>query len=274
MVDADGNTAPQQEEEPAMPAATDSRPAELSPRIGSGATVNRMFINEYGADLSDPPEMSIDSDLDVSDDSAYASAASDDDCSHHSLSRPQPDGSDGRGEHISLGVQLAQQILQFQGCCQECHQKSPEPLTTQDGSPVPSITLKDLQKLPCPEVLSIPRLPNSQTPWTKRWTSDERRKIFCDKDNSHNTPPAIILAGEEEQLAPPSVSFDTDSVIAWISNLAAARHGIRWQPIQRPTSDLRSSLHLDPLLVKYTDRQSARTRSSHMPVHKIKHYTL
>lgn len=84
----------------------------------------------------------------------------------------------------------------------------------------------------------------------------------------------VLIAEEEEEFIAPEVMFDTDSVIAFIGSLAAASQGIRWQPVQRPVSDLQSSLHLDPLPVEYTDHRSGRTRRTHMPGHKIKYYTL
>jgi hypothetical protein len=123
-------------------------------------------------------------------------------------------------------------------------------------------------------VLGIPWLPDAQTTWTKKWSNTDRRRLFYGIGNDDSTPPAVLIAEEEDQLMPPEVIFDTDSVIAFIGSLTTARQGIRWQPTQRLMSDLQSSLHLDPVLVEYTDRRSGHPRRTHMPVHKIKHYTL
>ncbi|KAJ5102460.1 hypothetical protein N7532_002989 [Penicillium argentinense] len=214
------------------------------------------------------PDISADSGTDDLSDNAYGSGDSDN-------GYPQSDRLSTGTENLdSLGVRLAQQILQFQGCCPECHQQSMEPLVNQERSSIPTIRLADLQKWHCPQVLGSPRLPDAETTWTKNWSATDRRQLFCGIGNDQETPPVVLITDEEKELLPRDIMFDTDSVTAFIGSLAAARQGIRWQPVQRPVSDLQSSLHLDPLPVEYTDRRSGRSRRTHMPVHKIKHYTL
>ncbi|KAJ6047283.1 uncharacterized protein N7446_012117 [Penicillium canescens] len=263
VFDSDGGNAPQQEE-----AIINDNPSAKAIPDDNEPTEGPISANDHEPILFDIPDVSADSDTDASADSAYGS---DEDDGDYPLSDPS---NIETADTDSLGVRIARQILHFQGCCPECHQRSMEPPVSQDGSPLATIRLGDLQKWSCPKVLGTPRLADAETTWTKKWSAADRRRLFCGICNDHVTPPVVLLADEEEQLMPPDVSFDTDSVTAFVGNLAAARQGIRWQPVQRPVSDLQSSLHLDPLPVEYTDRHSGCIRRTHMPVHKIKHYTL
>ena len=109
-----------------------------------------------------------------------------------------------------------------------------EPPVSRDGSTLATIRLGDLQKRSCPKVLGNPRIADAETTWKEKWSAADRRRLFCGIGNDHVTPPVVLLADEEEQLMPPDVTFDTDSVTTFVGSLAAARQGIRWQPVQRP----------------------------------------
>jgi hypothetical protein len=161
------------------------------------------------------------------------------------------------------GVLLAEQLLCSPECCSECHvgynheQNLP-------GSPSHSLN----------EVLSTPRLAQSNDPWIKNWSAEQREKVFCGTSGADSIhPPSIRLAQAEQKLGPAVVHFDIDSVLAHINSPAVSSQGLYWYPVQRPVSDLRSGLHLDSLPVKYFDRHG-HPHSISVPVHHVKHYTL
>ncbi|KAJ5300044.1 hypothetical protein N7476_011601 [Penicillium atrosanguineum] len=107
VFDFDGENA-QHQVEP----ITNNRPsAETILPVGDEPTEAITLINEHETDPFDISDMLADSDSDVSADSAYGSGGSDDEGSYSDQSSSEPENPD------SLGVQLARQILQFQGCC-------------------------------------------------------------------------------------------------------------------------------------------------------------
>jgi hypothetical protein len=123
-------------------------------------------------------------------------------------------------------------------------------------------------------VLGTARIARPDENWIHEWSPTQREKLFCGiSGGALEKPPHIMLDLEQEELSHATISFDIDSVTAYLSSLAASRGGIRWYPVQRPTSDLQSSLHLDPLPVQYTDRHG-HLHSIHAPLHQVKHYTL
>lgn len=107
----DGDTGQQREEEAEIHISTNTDPAEYVLRTGGQPSRSATFISKHGWGSSNLLEISTDSDTDVSDDSAYASAVSDDDCSEFDRSRHPPEAHDDRVMQFPLGVQLARQIL-------------------------------------------------------------------------------------------------------------------------------------------------------------------
>ncbi|CAG8880478.1 unnamed protein product, partial [Penicillium egyptiacum] len=67
------------------------------------------------------------------------------------------------------------------------------------------------------------------------------------------------------------VSFDIDSSGGWATSLAVARQGLHWLATRPASSTLTSSLHLDPLLVEWTDVDTQRLHHRHVPVHQVPH---
>jgi hypothetical protein len=68
------------------------------------------------------------------------------------------------------------------------------------------------------------------------------------------------------------VTFDIDSVVAYLSNLAAAKKGIHWSPTRITVSDLQSDLHLRSIPITFVDT-NGKQHQIHRPVHQIPHYT-
>ena len=212
MFDSDDEKAQQREPNTIYDRCTEANIPANDARIQSIYAPHELETN-----LFDFPDNLTDSGPEKSVDSTYGSEESDRDfsCSDRaSLESESP---------TSLRVQLAEQIPQFQGCCPGCHHGSSQPLANPGGSFIRTIELADLQKRPCPNVLSSPRLPDAQTAWPKQWSATDRRQLFCGIINEHPIPPAVLVAGEDEIFIPPDVIFDTDSVSAFISSLAVAR---------------------------------------------------
>jgi hypothetical protein len=172
-----------------------------------------------------------------------------------------------------LSVSLARQLLRFQGCCRDCHAEAQTIYMTRRESDQRA-SLAEIIQWSCPEVLSVPKIMTPENNWREEWSAASRHQLYCGADPSPSSQPYHVeLQMGQEKLRPTDISFDIDSVTAFLSSLAAARLGIRWYPVQRPISDLQSGLQLEPLPVRYTDAHG-RTRSRKVPIHQIKHYTL
>ena len=85
-------------------------------------------------------------------------------------------------------------------------------------------------------------------------------------------PVHVCLDADHQTGSQTGVTFDIDSIVGFAHSLAVAKLGVRWNPTQRPVSDLHSSLHLDPLPVHQVCRDG-RTHCTRRPVHQIPHYT-
>lgn len=85
-------------------------------------------------------------------------------------------------------------------------------------------------------------------------------------------PVHVCLDADHQTESQTGVTFDIDSIVGFAHSLAVAKLGVRWNPTQRPVSDLHSSLHLDPLPVHQVCRDG-RTHCIQRPVHQIPHYT-
>ncbi|EEU33734.1 uncharacterized protein NECHADRAFT_56184 [Fusarium vanettenii 77-13-4] len=100
---------------------------------------------------------------------------------------------------------------------------------------------------------------------------ETRRQVFCGI-NSRAKIPHIYLDKDKRVSNDTRVTFDVDSVLAFPSNLAIAKRGIRWSPTRITVSDLQSNLHLRSVPVTYLDR-NRKQHQVHRPMHQIPHYT-
>ncbi|EER22854.1 hypothetical protein CPC735_001700, partial [Coccidioides posadasii C735 delta SOWgp] len=85
-------------------------------------------------------------------------------------------------------------------------------------------------------------------------------------------PATIDLEGDTMPMpASLHAMIDIDSAGGLASSLAVAREGFQWKANRSLTSNLKSSLHLDPISVQWRDEQTERVRQSQRPVHQIPH---
>ncbi|KAI5463921.1 hypothetical protein BGZ63DRAFT_352264, partial [Mariannaea sp. PMI_226] len=95
--------------------------------------------------------------------------------------------------------------------------------------------------------------------------------VFCGVDSRAEVP-HICLDEDEKVSDDAGITFDVDSVMAFPSNLAVAKRGIRWSPTQMTVSNLQSDLHLQSIPVTYLDA-NGKQHQVHRSVHQIPHYT-
>ncbi|RHZ43886.1 uncharacterized protein CDV56_100577 [Aspergillus thermomutatus] len=179
----------------------------------------------------------------------------------------------GNNNQISLSTQLVQQLIQFQGCCQDCHTQIRVKQDQVRKSEL-SLSLSEIIQWPCPDVVGTARMARSDDSWISEWSATQQEKLFCGISPSDSKePPHVMLDLSQEHLNQSDITFDIDSVSAYLSSLAAARCGIRWYPSQPPVSSLRSSLHLDPIPVQYVDHDG-KHHSVNVPLHQVNHIAL
>lgn len=134
----------------------------------------------------------------------------------------------------------------------------------------------------CPDVLSQPTIAQYGVDWNTLFPNEQRRKVFTGLPDDHPTSlvepspptPPISLDLESDNIGNAEnfeVWLDIDSAGGFASSLAVAREGIAWKAGRDAISNLRSSLHLDYLPVRWYDSSSRRHRSRHRPVHQIPH---
>ncbi|RSL84143.1 hypothetical protein CDV31_016741 [Fusarium ambrosium] len=122
-----------------------------------------------------------------------------------------------------------------------------------------------------PDVLSNEAIAHQKDDLAGKMSPESRRQAFCGIDSRAEIP-HICLDEDERVSSDAGVTFDVDSVLAFPSNLAVAKRGIRWSPTRMTVSDLQSDLHLRSIPVTYVDG-SGKQHQVHRPVHQIPHYT-
>ena len=186
-----------------------------------------------------------------------------------------------------LATCLVEQLEQAHRCPQHA---DPAPrsssASTSTPTPNPSASLSTISGWTCPDVLSQPTIAQHGVDWNTLFPVEQRRKVFT---GLPDCPPAV--SGRESTSPPPTPSpihldlesdnipeagsfevwLDIDSAGGIASNLAIAREGITWKAGRDVVSNLQSSLHLDPLPVRWYDPSSGRLRHQHRPVHRIPH---
>ncbi|KAM6506729.1 hypothetical protein FALCPG4_018848 [Fusarium falciforme] len=122
-----------------------------------------------------------------------------------------------------------------------------------------------------PDVLSKEAIAHQKDDLAGKMSPESRRQAFCGLDSRAEIP-HICLDEDERVSNDAGVTFDVDSVVAFPSNLAVAKRGIRWSPTRMTVSDLQSDLHLRSIPVTYLDA-NGKQHQVHRPVHQIPHYT-
>ncbi|OQD79306.1 hypothetical protein PENSOL_c320G10888, partial [Penicillium solitum] len=168
-----------------------------------------------------------------------------------------------------LAHRIAQQLLQHHGCPANGHIQA-EP-SVASGQRI--ISLREAtQQTVVPSVLDNPTFQQHPAPWADEFAPMVRRQLLCglgpNETASLDSPrPPTVDPGLANAAVPQTLpmSFDIDSSGGWATSLAVARQGLHWLATRPATSTLTSSLHLDPLLVEWTDTETQRLHHRHVP---------
>ncbi|OKO92959.1 hypothetical protein PENSUB_12554 [Penicillium subrubescens] len=189
-------------------------------------------------------------------------------------SDPIPTNTAGRIH--DLARVLTDQLQQHHGCCRQCHRQRERVHEAQHTEHLGLGEYMDRVQADggYPDVLSAATVARREDDLAGRTSAERKREIYTGINSAtpDARPPHLCLAADHRQGCSTGVTFDVDSVVAFAHSLAVAKLGVRWNPTQMPVSDLRSSLHLDPLPVHYFG-SDGRAHHVRRPVHKIPHYT-
>lgn len=175
-----------------------------------------------------------------------------------------------------LAVRLTDQLVQFQGCCHDCHNRSEmEHTGEQDTHFSLQDCVTDSAAINCPQVLGTFGIAAHKDEIASRMTVAEKRQVYSGiyPGDPEEIPRHICLAKGDTPTDPPDVSFDVDSIVGFPTSLGFARWGIRWNPTQMQVSDLQSGLHLPPQRIQFFDSHG-HFHSQRQPIHKVPHYTI
>ncbi|EWZ79008.1 hypothetical protein FOWG_16786 [Fusarium oxysporum f. sp. lycopersici MN25] len=179
------------------------------------------------------------------------------------------DGEPGPIEHLAL--ELVEQLIKFQGCCNECHQAEKRSHLGDTNEHISLAVYLDFTPELGPDILSHETIAHQKDDLAGKLSPESRRQLFCGIDSREEVP--YICLDEDERVSDGAgATFDIDSVVAFPSNLAAANKGIHWSPTQMTVSDLQSDLHLRSIPVTFLDT-NGKQHQVHRPVHQIPHYT-
>ncbi|KAH7394710.1 hypothetical protein BKA66DRAFT_410383, partial [Pyrenochaeta sp. MPI-SDFR-AT-0127] len=176
-----------------------------------------------------------------------------------------------------LERQLFSQLIQYRGCCDDCHVKSQ---CEHSERKMRHFGLKEyLNEIKT--AVDYPDVPGSETLASREAKlaghvdEDSKRHIYCGiRGQGPDPEPAhICLDAEARETMVATTSFDIDSVIGFGTSLAMAKRVIHWNPTQMPVSDLQSDLHLNHRQVHYLDRHG-HSHTVRKPVHHLPHYML
>ncbi|KAL3587858.1 hypothetical protein FPOAC2_13757 [Fusarium poae] len=179
------------------------------------------------------------------------------------------DGEPGPVEH--LAQEVAEQLIKFQGCCNECHQAARSHHMEDPNYHISLAEYLEFTPELGPDILGVETITRQKDDLTGKLSPESRRQVFCGID-SRDKVPYVYLDEDERVTDNAGVTFDIDSVVAFPSNLAVAKQGIHWSPTQMAVSDLQSDLHIQSIPVTYTDT-NGKPHQVHRPVHHIPHYT-
>ena len=176
---------------------------------------------------------------------------------------------------VDLAARLVDQLIAFRGCCAQCHDEARQCHRQEDREHVGIREYLDANANLCPDILASERVAVREDKLIDRIAAATRRKLYtglCSEASAdQGIPPHICLRKDEQRGNSVSSSFDVDSVVAFPTSLAVAKHGIQWHPSQTAVPALKSSLHLRSREVVFQD-ETGHTRTGHRPVHQIPHY--
>ncbi|KAJ5288260.1 hypothetical protein N7508_011035 [Penicillium antarcticum] len=192
---------------------------------------------------------------------------------------PPPDQTEDATTNTAIS-QLAQlltdQLQQHHGCCRQCHtqQESEHEIQHTEHLGLGEYLDQIQADGGYPDVLSAATIARREENLAGKTSATRKREIYTGISSvTPNTRPVhLCLAADHQPERPTAVTFDIDSIVGFAHSLAVAKLGVRWNSTQMPVSDLRSSLHLNPIPVHYIG-SNGRAHHVRRPVHKIPHYT-
>jgi hypothetical protein len=185
-----------------------------------------------------------------------------------------PNAEEGR-RIVELGTRLADQLIEFHGCCKECHEQASQEHAERYEQHYSMEEFLDETRDCCPDVLSSNRIASFEDDLYSSMTTEQKRWTFSGIHPHGLTeePAHICLGRDQTPCQTGRVKFDVDSIVGFCSSLAVAKGGIRWNWTQTPVPPLKSGLHLAKQRVQYSDSHG-HLHSVLKPVHEIPHYTL
>ena len=178
-----------------------------------------------------------------------------------------------------LAIRLTNQLVQFQGCCRDCHEHFNREHANEHKSYCGLQTFvgetKDRELSGCPDILAFNRIASYEDNLAGSMTAAQKRWVFngIRPNDPEETPIHICLWQGDTPCQTAKVTFDIDSITGFCTSLGIAKGGIRWNFTQMPVSDLQSSLHLTRRRVQFFDSHG-HFHSVRKPVNEIPHYML
>ncbi|EFW15480.1 conserved hypothetical protein [Coccidioides posadasii str. Silveira] len=177
-------------------------------------------------------------------------------------------------EDNTLAQELVAQLQTHHGCSTEAHAAS-EPLS------MPTVSLSQMASWECPDVLEHASMSSYSIQWDTILPVHQHQRLYSGISASVESlvheevpscPATIDLEGDT-MLMPASLHamIDIDSAGGLASSLTVACEGFQWKVNQSLMSNLKSSLHLDPISVQWRDEQTERVHQSQRSVHQIPH---
>lgn len=169
-----------------------------------------------------------------------------------------------------LAQALVDQLLRHHGCGQD-------PSSSESPRPSHPVTVTELIRRQCPDVLGEVTIAQYPTPWDELCPPAQRRLLYTGlghelSPSTPEEPPTVDIDGDTVSHGDSlQVCLDIDSAGGIASSLAVAREGLHWRAGRPPISNLQSSLHLNPIAVQWTDVSTGRLRHSKQPIHRIPH---
>ncbi|EFW14241.1 conserved hypothetical protein [Coccidioides posadasii str. Silveira] len=177
-------------------------------------------------------------------------------------------------EDNTLAQKLVAQLQIHHGCSTEAHAAS-EPLS------MPTVSLSQMASWECPDVLEHTSMSSYPIQWDTILPVHQHQRLYSGISASveplahEEVPPCPATIDLEGDTMPMPASLhamiDIDSAGGLVSSLTVAHEGFQWKANQSLTSNLKSSLHLDPISVQWRDEQTERVHQSQRPVHQIPH---
>jgi hypothetical protein len=191
---------------------------------------------------------------------------------------PDPEAGD-QSALEKLSIRLADQLIQFQGCCHDCHDQFNREHADEHETHCSLQTFLsesvDRALSGYPDVLSSSQIARHEDDLAGSMTAAQKRLMFSGihPDDAEEIPEHICLQAGDTPCQTARVTFDVDSITGYATSLGIAKGGIRWNPMQMPVSDLQSGLHLARRRVHYFDSHG-HAHSVLRPAHELPHYTL